>query len=137
MLHIMERTEFEDKQALIVEDDAHNLLALGSLLKGLKIHYKRNTTGADVLQQAQRVRPDFILLDMDLPYGDPFAIYARLRKDSDLKDVPVIAIGESRLLKEFQPRILKSGFAGYLAKPIAPRALEDLLKMIFRGHTRH
>jgi CheY-like chemotaxis protein len=137
MLQIMERAVLEHKQALIVEDDAHNLLALGSLLKGLNIHYKRNTTGADVLQQARRVQPDFILLDMDLPYGDPFAIYAKLRRDSDLKNVPVIAIGDSRLLKELHPRILKSGFAACLAKPIAPRALEDQLKAIFRAHTRH
>lgn len=137
MLQIMERTVFKPKQALIVEDDAHNLLALGSLLKGLNIHFKRNTTGANVLQQARRLQPDFILLDMDLPYGDPFAIYTRLRQDTDLKNVPVIAIGDSRLLKELQPRILKYGFAACLAKPIAPRALEDSLKAIFRGHTRH
>ncbi len=137
MLQIMERAVFKPKQALIVEDDAHNLLALGSLLRGLNIRYKRNTTGADVLPQARRMRPDFILLDMDLPYGDPFAIYAKLRQDSDLKNVPVIAIGDSRLLNELHPRILKSGFAAHLAKPIAPRALEDSLKRIFRGHTRH
>jgi CheY-like chemotaxis protein len=133
----MDRAVYKPRQALIVEDDAHNLLALGSLLKGLNIPFKRNTTGADVLQQARRVRPDFILLDMDLPYGDPFAIYAKLRQDSDLKNVPVIAIGDSRVLDELQPRILKSGFADYLTKPIEPRALEDSLKMIFKGHTRH
>jgi CheY-like chemotaxis protein len=133
----MDRAVYKPKQALIVEDDAHNLLALGSLLRGLNIHFKRNTTGADVLQQARRVRPDFILLDMDLPYGDPFLIYAKLRRDRDLKNVPVIAIGDNRLLKELQPRILKSGFAASLTKPIAPGALEDALKMIFRGHLRH
>lgn len=137
MLQIMDRAVYKPKQALIVEDDAHNLLALGSLLKSLNIHFKRNTTGADVLQQARRVRPDFILLDMDLPYGDPFSIYAKLRQDRDLKNVPVIAIGDSHLLDELKPRILKYGFADSLTKPIGPRTLEDSLKKIFKGHTRH
>jgi CheY-like chemotaxis protein len=137
MLHIMDRAVYKPKQALIVEDDAHNLLALGSLLKGLNIHFKRNTTGADVLQQARRVRPDFILLDMDLPYGDPFSIYTKLCQDRDLKNVPVIAIGDSQLLDELKPRILKYGFADALTKPIDPRALEDSLKKIFKGHTHH
>lgn len=130
MLHILEHTVFEDKQALVVEDDAHYLLALSSLLKGLKIHYKRNTTGANVLQQAQRVRPDFILLDMDLPDGDPFKIYERLREDGELRHVPVIAIADGRLIEDLLPRILNSGFAGHISKPIPHRAFEDLLRRV-------
>ena len=131
MLRVIDTTVFEDKQALVVEDDAHNLLALGSLLRDFKIQFKRNTTGANVLQQARKHRPDFILLDMDLPSGDPFAIRERLRDDRDLRDVPIIAIGDSRVIKDLLPRIHASGFAGYLAKPIPQQCLEDVLRTVF------
>ncbi|HLV36261.1 MAG TPA: response regulator, partial [Spirillospora sp.] len=83
MLTVLGKTVFEDKQALIVEDDAHHLLALSSLLSDFNITYKRNTTGANVLSQARRLQPDFILLDLDLPDDDPFAIYEKLRADQE------------------------------------------------------
>ncbi|MBZ0298785.1 MAG: response regulator [Anaerolineae bacterium] len=128
MLNVLENAVFEDKQALIVEDDAHNLLALSSLLGNMKIHYKRNTTGANVLQQARRLRPDFILLDMDLPDGDSFAIYEKLRDDQDLKNTPVIAIADGQIINHLLPRIRAGGFAAYIAKPIPPRDFEALLR---------
>ena len=112
MLRVIDTTVFEDKQALVVEDDAHNLLALGSLLRDFKIQFKRNT---------------------DLPSGDPFAIRERLRDDRDLRDVPIIAIGDSRVIKDLLPRIHASGFAGYLAKPIPQQCLEDVLRTVFVG----
>ena len=131
MLRVIDTTVFEDKQALVVEDDAHNLLALGSLLRDFKIQFKRNTTGANVLAQARKLRPDFILLDMDLPDGDPFMIRERLRDDGELRDVPIIAIGDSRVINDLLPRIHASGFAGYLAKPIPQQCLEDVLRTVF------
>jgi len=133
MLTVLGKTVFEDKQALIVEDDAHHLLALSSLLSDFNITYKRNTTGANVLSQARRLQPDFILLDLDLPDDDPFAIYEKLRADQELRPTPVIAIGERRLLDQLLPRIHASGFAGYIAKPIARPEFQDLLTKIL-GH---
>ena len=133
MLRVIRKAMFEDKQALIVEDDAHTLLALGSLLRDFNIQFKRNTTGANVVQQARKLRPDVILLDMDLPDGDSFAICERLRADGDLQDTPVIAIGDSSLINDLLPRIHASGFSGYLAKPIPQRGLEEVLKTVFSG----
>ncbi len=130
MLRVMESVAYKNTQALIVEDDAHNLMALSSLLSGLKIQFKRNTTGANVLQQAMRVRPDFILLDMDLPEGDSFAILEKLLANKDLQDTPVIAIGDSTLLDQLLPRIHNSGFAGHIAKPVSPRSFESLLASV-------
>jgi CheY-like chemotaxis protein len=134
MLHTIDVPLFEDKQALIVEDDAHNLVALGSLLKGLRIQFKRNTTGANVLEQAHRLRPDFILLDVDLPDGDAFAIYQRIRSSRELRDIPVIALYDQHATRQLLPRILASGFTAYIAKPIAQRDFEDLLRSILFSH---
>lgn len=130
MLHVMGNVAFKNTQALIVEDDAHNLMALGSLLSGLKIQYKRNTTGANVIQQAMRVRPDFILLDLDLPEGDPFTILENLQADQELHNTPVIAIGDSALMREMLPRIHNSGFAGHIARPFSQRSFESLLAQV-------
>ena len=44
--------------------------------------------------------------------------------------VPVIAIADGRLIEDLLPRILNSGFAGHISKPIPHRAFEDLLRRV-------
>jgi CheY-like chemotaxis protein len=130
---VIGRAVFNDKVALVIEDDAHSLIALGSLLKSLHIQYKRNTTGAKVLQQARRLLPDFVLLDMDLPDGDPFLIRAALRSDPELSKVPIIAIVDSRLMENLRLDIEQNSFAGCLPKPVAHQDFEELLRDVLNN----
>lgn len=117
----------ETTRALVVEDDAHSLVAIASILRALRIDYKRNTSGARVIEQALATNPDFILLDMDLPDGDPFVIYDAIRTCPRLKNVPVIAIGENDVLTRLMPRVENSQFAGVMTKPLVQKNLDSLL----------
>ena len=76
----------EDKWALVVENDAHTLVAISSILRDLGIRFKRNTTGENVVEQirAMNPRPDFILLDTDLPHAEAFVINRHVQSDSDV-----------------------------------------------------
>ncbi len=116
--------------ALVVEDDALSLIAITSLLKRMRINFKRNTTGAQVIQQARDIHPDFILLDMDLPAGDPFAICEAIHADPTLRDIPVIATGDANVMLKLMPRIRSSQFAGYMAKPVCQQDLDGLLHSV-------
>ena len=131
---LMNKAQFENKMALVVEDDAHNLVALGSLLRGFRIQFKRNTTGANVVQQLRnmRRRPDFILLDMDLPQGDPFEIYEKLREDNELQVIPVIAIADEQTMGHWRTIIKEIGFDGSITKPIDQKEFEQVMRSIFR-----
>lgn len=124
---------FKNRTALVVEDDAHNLFAITSLLKAMQIQYKRNTTGAKVVQQARTLTPDFILLDMDLPSGDPFLICELLHADPSLQGIPIIAIADSHLLKHLLPRIKVSAFSGFIPKPFSKRDFESILASVLDG----
>ncbi len=66
----------ENKWALVVDDDAHSLVAISSMLRDLGIRFKRNTTGAKVPEQMRSMNPppDFVLLNLDLPHGSAFTI---------------------------------------------------------------
>jgi two-component system cell cycle response regulator DivK len=119
-----------NKLALVVEDDALNLVAISSLLNRMRIRYKRNTTGAQVVQQAQYMNPDFILLDMDLPDGDPFMICEAIHADPSLRHIPVIATGDESVLFKSLPRIRASQFAGYIPKPVCQKDLDGLLHSV-------
>jgi CheY-like chemotaxis protein len=86
-----------------------------------------------VLQQARRLLPDFVLLDMDLPDGDPFLIRAALRSDPELSKVPIIAIVDSRLMENLRLDIEQNSFAGCLPKPVAHQDFEELLRDVLNN----
>ena len=126
----------EDKWARVVEDDAHSLVALSSILRDLGIRFKRNTTGAKVAEQMRAMNPppDFILLDVELALADSAAILRRIKADALARGVPVIAIGANQEFTVRQ-RLKHAGFAAYLPKPLPRRQFGDLLQRILDGET--
>ncbi len=120
--------------AFLIEDDAHSLVAIGSLLDELGIAYKRNTTGANVALQLQDMqpRPDFILLNLDLPEGDAFAICRELRASPCTQAIPIIALTAHTIAGD-REKTLAAGCDDYSTKPVDfPQLLtkiQALLKM--------
>ncbi|MEP7292779.1 MAG: response regulator [Chloroflexota bacterium] len=121
----------EDKWALVVEDDAHNLVAISSILRDLGIRFKRNTTGVNVQQQMIDMNPlpNFVLLDIDLPNGDAFIIQRRIQAVPALSAVPVIALAaeEDFTLRQ---QLDQAGFAAFVLKPISRRPFTQLLERL-------
>jgi len=119
---------------LVVEDDAHSLIAVTAIFKELGIRYKRNTTGAQVAQQLHVMRPfpNFILLSMDLAESDPLVICQSIRFDPLLSQIPVIAMGSATSLSR-QPQIKSYGCAGFLLKPLPRKQFGLLLQRILAG----
>ena len=120
--------------ALVVEDDAHSLIASTAILKELGIGYKRNTTGAQVVEQARAMqpKPDFILLSMDLAEGDPFAICRAIQSEPHLSRNPIIATGSNRAISK-QAQIKAVGCAGFLLKPLPRKHLGEFIKRFLAG----
>lgn len=114
--------------ALVVEDDALNLVAITNLLKELNVQYKRNTTGQDVLAQARTMQPmpDVILLDMDLPYGTPYTICTGIRSDEALSHIPVVGMGNEDWLRA-GPEMKACGFTAFIAKPLLHKQFREIL----------
>ncbi len=125
---------FEHLRGLVVEDDAHSLIAITAIFNELGIQYKRNTTGAQVLRQLHTMhpKPDFVLISMDLSEGDPLAICQAIRIDPLLARIPVIVMGSNASLSR-QPQVQATGCTGFLLKPLPRRQFGLLLKRILAG----
>jgi CheY-like chemotaxis protein len=124
----------DDRWALIVEDDAHSLVAISSILRELGIQFKRNTTGANVPEQIHSMSPspDFVLLDIDLAQGDAFTINQHLQSDSDARAIPVIALASADDYA-VRKRVQSAGFAGLIVKPLPRRQFGELINRILAG----
>lgn len=120
--------------ALVVEADPHNLVVITSLLKELGVLYKRNTTGTNVIPQlrAMQPRPDFILIAMELPEGDPFAICQSIQQDTALAKIPVIALS-SQSPQKLYDQLRAAGFSGLIGKPLPRKQFGGMLRHILDG----
>jgi CheY-like chemotaxis protein len=118
---------FENTSVLVVEDNARSLMTISSLLKALGIHFKRNTTGAGVVEQVLELQPNLVLLNTDLPDGDPCAICRAIRQHTCIAHTPVVAMAD-----DFPPGSIKllcdSGFSDFLHKPLSRQLFSEQLK---------
>jgi two-component system cell cycle response regulator DivK len=106
------------KTILIVEDNPKNMKLVRDLLQ----HHGHRTleaeTGEAGLALALRERPDLVLMDIQLPDIDGTTVLARIREDTSLDAMPVLAVSAS-VMPDEQQRVVRSGFDGFIAKPIS------------------
>lgn len=73
-----------------------------------------------------RFRPGIILMDILMPDMDGFDVVRMLRKDPEMRDIPVVACTAYRD-PQIEDRVKREGFNGFLLKPIK---LDQLLVML-------
>ena len=78
--------------------------------------------GVDALQQLQAVKPDVMLVDIEMPRMDGFDLTRNVRNDERLKDVPIIMI-TSRTADKHRNYAQELGVNAYFGKPFQ----EDVL----------
>jgi CheY-like chemotaxis protein len=87
-------------EILLVEDTLGDVRLMEEALKESQepIHLSVVRDGEEALaflRHANAVRPDLILLDLNLPKKDGFQVLAEIRQDAQLKDIPVIVLTSS------------------------------------------
>jgi CheY-like chemotaxis protein len=116
---------------LIVEDNQLNRLLIHDILE-LRGHEVLEAATVDEARRAlASVRPDLLLLDVQIPGGGGEAIIREVRSRAELNDLPIVAV-TSLAMPGDRERLLSIGFQGYLSKPIDTRtfgaAIESYLK---------
>ena len=80
--------------------------------------------GREGVELADQVKPLLILLDIQLPVMDGYAVAEELRNNPSLFDVPIVAVTSFAVVGD-QERILAAGCQGYIEKPINPSTFVD------------
>ena len=73
--------------------------------------------GVHALSQAREGKPDLILLDIQLPLMDGYAVARALRGIESLRGTPIIAVTSYAMVGD-RERALAAGCTGYIEKPI-------------------
>jgi CheY-like chemotaxis protein len=116
---------------LIVEDSPDNMKLFSTIL-GLKGHVVTGLPGGEgLLDTIQGAPPDLVLMDIQLPGKDGFALLQEIRQ-SPFSQVRVIALTAHAMTGD-RERAIEAGFDGYITKPIDIRSFPDQVQRALRG----
>jgi len=119
---------------LCVDDNQHLVTALARLLKAMGHEAHAATDGAAALRVAQTVRPEMVLLDIDMPGMNGYEVARRLLEQQ--RDVPPRLIAITGWGRESdKQRAQHAGFYRYVVKPVTRETLESLVGDFIRDAT--
>ncbi len=108
---------------LIADDQPDNLTLLARYLHGDGYKYIKAKDGIETLQKVRSELPDLVLLDINMPHKDGFAVLEEIRADPAIQHIPVIILTAAKLeITDIQSG-LNMGADDYVTKPFDRREL--------------
>ncbi len=104
---------------LIIEDNEQNMYLVTFILEKHGYQVVQAWRGDTGIQLAKQENPDLILLDIQLPSMDGYAVARELRKVESMKETPIVAV-TSYAMPGDREQALEAGCTGYIEKPINP-----------------
>jgi two-component system cell cycle response regulator DivK len=93
----------------------------------LRVGASSSRAWAAGVETAVQVRPDLIMMDIQLPVLDGYEAARRIKKDPMLARIPIIAVTSYALFGD-EAKTQAAGCDGYIAKPFSPRVLLDIVR---------
>ena len=116
---------------LVVEDNQDNREMVVKVLKFNGYQVVEAVDGEEAIEKAKAEDPDLILLDIFLPKMDGYEATRRLKGDTSLRNIPIIAL-TAHAMKGSMEEALAAGCDGYISKPIdvreLPKQIQHFLK---------
>jgi CheY-like chemotaxis protein len=108
-----------NRKILLVEDNPQNRYLAMFLLERSGYIVAAAVDGRAAIDMAVDLRPDAVLLDIQLPGMDGYAVARELRSIPALEHTPIIAV-TSYAMPGDRDKALAAGCVGYIEKPIDP-----------------
>ncbi|WP_427160072.1 response regulator [Aliinostoc sp. HNIBRCY26] len=121
--------ETDDPLVLLAEDNEANVLAISYYLtaKGFRLIVAQD--GEDAIAIAQSQHPDIILMDIQMPGLDGIEAIKRIRQDSQIAHIPIIALTALAMSSD-RERCLEAGADEYLSKPVKLKQLQTTIQQL-------
>ncbi|HPC58322.1 MAG TPA: response regulator [Kiritimatiellia bacterium] len=116
-----------NRTVLMIEDNEQNRYLATFLLERRGHSVVSSADGPSGIEEAARLRPDIILLDIQLPGLDGYAVARALRQNPALDAIPIVAV-TSYAMPGDREKALEAGCTGYLEKPIDPDTFVDSIE---------
>jgi two-component system, cell cycle response regulator DivK len=116
-------------RVLIIEDNENNMELISFILEVNGDQILKAVNGLEGVLRALHDKPDYIILDIQLPDIDGLEVLKRIRTSEEGKNIPVIAM-TSYAMSGDKEKMLKAGCNGYIEKPIDPERVISQIKEV-------
>jgi CheY-like chemotaxis protein len=104
---------------LLIEDNEQNRYMVTFILEAHGYEVIQAQNGHEGIELAGQIEPALILLDIQLPGMDGYAVAQALKGNPVTQSVPIVAVTSYAMVGD-RERILAAGCEGYIEKPINP-----------------
>ena len=102
---------------LYVEDNFENRVLVRRVLEADGYQVAEASTAEDAMEKIHSARPSLILMDINMPDMDGYALTARIRSTPGFATVPIVAV-TANVMRGDREKSLEAGCDGYIQKPI-------------------
>jgi two-component system cell cycle response regulator DivK len=120
---------------LVVEDNALNIKLFCDLLTAHGHQAEGVLDSRNALEAARSFKPDLVITDIQLPHVTGLELMALIRKDEDLRDVPIMAVTAYSGVGDDE-RIRAAGAQAYVSKPISVVRFAETVEELLAGKTQ-
>ena len=120
------------ERILIVDDNMANTKLVSFLLASAGYVIETAATAAEALARVEARLPSLVLMDIQLPGMDGFALTRKLRADTRSRDVIIVAL-TAYAMKGDEKMAFDAGCDGYVTKPIDTRTFPALVADFLAG----
>lgn len=106
-------------RVLVIEDNEQNLYLITFILEKAGYEVFQARSGSSGIDMAVANKPNLILMDIQLPEMDGYAVTRELRKIFSKDELPIIAVTSYAMAGD-REKALEAGCNGYQTKPINP-----------------
>jgi len=119
-------------RVLLVEDDPSNVELFTAILEREGYAVEVVTDGRQVEPRVDAVRPDLVLMDINLPGVDGTELLRRLRGRPSTAGLRILALTAHAMHGDGES-FLAAGFDGYLSKPVEVKQFRETVRHILQG----
>jgi two-component system sensor histidine kinase/response regulator len=119
-------TAISGARILLVEDNDINRIVAGEMLRDAGFIVDVADNGQIALDRLARTGYDLVLMDMQMPVMDGIAATVELRRMEAHRSLPIIAL-TANVMAQDRRKCLAAGMNDFLAKPIEPQEMWDIL----------
>jgi len=120
---------------LVVEDNALNIKLFCDLLTAHGHQPEGVLDSRDALEAARSFKPDLVITDIQLPHVTGLELMELIRKDEELRDVPIMAVTAYAGVGDDE-RIRAAGAQAYVSKPISVVRFAETVELLLAGKTQ-
>ncbi|MDD5581881.1 MAG: response regulator [Candidatus Marinimicrobia bacterium] len=113
---------------ILVVDDEENIRKLvqyNLVLDGHEVILAED--GKEGLEKARQEMPDLILLDIMMPEMDGLEVCSRLKKDPEMRDIPIFMLSAKGQMKDLEDAF-EAGADNYITKPFDVDKLSEIIQ---------